>query len=129
MKDCDKYGHSCETCLNYQFDKDKKSLYCCLEADVQMACKTQHFENNVYVNWKQDNLLSIGKYACLKSQEIFGKLKAKFFNVLEAQLPPEPGDRRLKAFKNITEDIINQIANDIKEAILQAEMPNKTINT
>jgi hypothetical protein len=125
-EDCDKNGHSCSTCLNYQFNKEKRSLECTIKSEK--VCRDSCFDTGTLIHWKQDNPLSIGKYACLKSQEIFGKLKAKIFNVLEAQIPFEPGDRKLTAAKRLTEDIISLIAEDVKNAILKSEISNKTIN-
>jgi hypothetical protein len=121
----DKNGNSCSTCLNYQFDEGENRLCCNLDQQTERECNRSYFDMREYKYWKPDNTMGLPKYARIKSQEIFGKLKAKIFNVLEAQIPPEPNDRRLNAAKSITEDIISSITEDVKSAILNSNSINK----
>jgi len=114
----DKMEHDCFFCSKYQYDAKDKRLKCTLNKESK---KCYDLNANEYRHWTSETQIDLEKYACIHVQTIYDSLKAKLFNILESQLPPEPDDRRLKAVKNITEDIISKFSNDVKDIILESK--------
>ena len=67
-----------------------------------------------------EGFMTAEQFALQVASIVYDKGKAKTFNVLESILPQADGAgvRKLEAFKRITEDIVSNIAKDMKKFII-----------